>query len=122
MYKYIFRFTVTTLTILTANLITSAISALMVSYKYSTKPVTFTIIGMLIIVVIFYPLFIKLEEWITSLSAKLLKGGKSLAGKYLGLIFSFLAGFAILIYFYAKMWYHVDLVRILFQGNIKYYL
>ena len=68
MYRFFFRFTVTTLTILTANLLTTAISDYMVSFKNTTKPLAFTFIGMLIIVVVFYPLFMKLEKWIERIS------------------------------------------------------
>jgi len=35
-------------------------------------------------VLIFYPLFTKLEEWVKDLSTKIVLTGKSLAGKYLG--------------------------------------
>lgn len=122
MYKYLFRFVVTTLTILTANLLTSAISDYMVTYKYSTKPISFTFIGMLIIVLVFYPLFIKLEDWITGISVKFIKSGRSVAGKYLGLIFSFFGGMVFLFYFYARMWYHTDFLKVLFHGEISRYI
>jgi hypothetical protein len=118
MYRFLFRFTVTTLTILTANLLTSVISDYMVSYKYSTKPLSFTLIGMAITVVVFYPLFMKLEEWVEDISVKMLKSGRSLTGKYIGLISVFLGGLLILTYFYAKMWYHIDLLRLLLSGNL----
>jgi hypothetical protein len=111
-----------TLTILTANLLTNAISDYMVSYKNSYKPLTFTLIGMAIIIVVFYPLFLKLESWVRDLSVKVINSGKSLAGKYLGLSFTFLGGLVVLVYFYARMWYHIDLLRILFHGNIGGYL
>jgi hypothetical protein len=90
----------------------------MVSFRSDYKPLTFTLIGMAIIVVVFYPLFMKLEKWVERFSVRMIKSGKSMAGKYLGLILTFLVSMAILSYFYAKMWYHIDLVRILFQGNI----
>jgi putative Mn2+ efflux pump MntP len=57
MYRFFFRFVVTTLTILTANLLTNAISDYMVSYKNHYKPVIFTFIGMAIIIVGFLPAF-----------------------------------------------------------------
>ena len=79
MYRYFFRFVVMTLTILTANLVTGAISNYMISYKNHYKPVTFTIIAMAIIVVIFYPLFIKLESWVKSFSVKAVRSGKSVS-------------------------------------------
>jgi hypothetical protein len=117
MYKFFFRFTVTTLTILTANLLTNAISDYMVSYKNHYRPLTFTLACMLIIVVVFYPLFIKLESWVESFSKRMVKSGKSMAGKYLGLLLSFLLGIIILAYFYGRVWYHIDFIKILFQGN-----
>jgi hypothetical protein len=122
MYKYFFRFVVTTLTILTANLITNGISDYMVTYRYSTKPIGFTFIGMMIIVVVFYPLFIKLEDWVTDISVKFIKSGRSLAGKYLGLFLTFSGGMLVLFYFYARMWYHIDFLRVLFHGEIGQYI
>jgi hypothetical protein len=121
MYRFFFRFVVTTLTILTATLITNAISDYMVSYKNHYKPLTFTILGMAIIIVVFYPLFMKLEVWIESFSKKMIKSGNSLAGKYLGLFLTFLFGLMVLTYFYAKVWYHIDLARILLHGSIGGY-
>jgi hypothetical protein len=122
MYRYFFRFVVMTITILTANLITNAISNYMVSYKNSYKPFIFTFIGMAIIVVVFYPLFIKLESWVKRFSVKFIKSGKSAAGKYLGLVLAFFAGLLVLFYFYSKMWYHIDFVQVLLHGNIGDYL
>jgi uncharacterized integral membrane protein len=62
MYQRFFKFTVTLLTILTANLLTSYISDLLVSHKFDLKPLRFTLIGMGIIAIVFYPLFLKLED------------------------------------------------------------
>jgi len=122
MYRFFFRFVVTTLTILTANLLTAAVSDYMTSYRNHVKPVIFTLIGMAIIVVVFYPLFLKLEDWLKIISKKVIKSGNSLAGKYLGLSLTFLGGFTILFYFYARMWYNLDFLKILFSGNIGGYL
>jgi len=122
MYRYFFRFVVTTLTILTANLLTNAINDYMVSFRNNYKPLTFTLTGMVIIVVIFYPLFMKLEDWITYFSVKVIKSGSSLAGKYLGLFLGFIAGILVLLYFYTRIWYHIDIIHVLFQGNIGGYL
>ncbi len=122
MYRYSFRFVVTTLTILTANLLTTAVSDYMISYKNHVKPLTFTLLAMGIIVVVFYPLFTKMEEWVKRLSLKMIKSGKSLAGKYLGLGLVFLSGVLLLCYFYARMWYHIDLLKALFNGSIGGYI
>jgi hypothetical protein len=113
MYRYLFRFAVMTITLLTVNLITNAITNYLVSYKNHYKPVTFTLIAMAIIVVILYPLFIKLESWVKILSVKAIKTGKSAAGKFFGLFFTFLASLLVLLYFYTKMWYHINLFHLL---------
>jgi len=118
MYRYTFRFVVMTLTILTANLLTNALSNYMISYKNHYKPLVFTFIGMGITVVVFYPLFLKLESWVKDISIKALKSGKTIAGKYLGLLLVFIAGLMVLSYFYAKMWYHINILRVIFHGNI----
>jgi hypothetical protein len=119
MYRFLFRFVVTTITILTANLLTTAISDYMVTYKNTARPLTFTLIGMAIIVIVFYPLFIKLEDWVTGFSVKLVKSGKSIAGKYLGLFLIFVVCLVVLGYFYARMWYQIDIVKALFSGSIR---
>jgi hypothetical protein len=74
-----------------------------------------------IIVIVFYPLFTKMEDWVKALSLRLIKSGKSLAGKYLGLTMAFLATLAVLCYFYAKAWYHIDLAKALVNGTIGGY-
>jgi hypothetical protein len=119
MYRYFFRFVVMTLTILTVNLISTAITGYVVSYKNHYKPVVFTFLGMAVIVVILYPLFIKLESWVKDISLKIVRSGKSVAGKYLGLFFTFLTALMILCYFYAKMWYHINFFHALLHGGIK---
>ena len=122
MYRYLFRFSVTTLTILTANLLTTAISNYMTGNKSSFRPLTFTLTGMAVIVVVFYPLFMKMEIWVSGFSAKVIRSGKSLAGKYLGLLLAFTSAIVVLLYFYAKMWYNVNIFSLLLQGNIGRYL
>jgi len=110
------------ITILTANLLTTALGNYLVTYKNHLRPFTFTLLGMAVIVVIFYPLLAKLEEWVKNLSMKVLKKGKSMAGKYLGLALTFIVCLIVLSYFYAKMWYHIDLLQILVKGKIGNYI
>jgi hypothetical protein len=101
-----------TLTILTVNLITNAITNYMVSYKNHSKPITFTLIGMGITVLILYPLFTKLEIWVKNLSQKAIKSGKSAGGKFFGFLMTFMAALLVLLYFYAKMWYHINIFHL----------
>jgi hypothetical protein len=117
MYRYSFRFVVMSITILTANLLTTALGNYLVTYRNHVKPLTFTLLGMAVTVLIFYPLFAKLEEWVKKISMKVVKKGKSLAGKYLGLILAFASAMAVLAHFYAKMWYHINLWQMLIQGK-----
>jgi dolichol kinase len=104
--------------ILTTNLLTTAIGNYLVTYKNHARPLTFTLISMGIMVIIFYPLFAKLEDWVKSLSIKVMKKGKSMGGRYVGLLVVFLVSVAVLSYFYAKMWYHIDLWKVVTGGRI----
>jgi hypothetical protein len=120
MYRALFKFAVTTVTILTVNLITSKISDYLISYKFKAqiKPLAFTLIAMGIITLVFYPLFTHMQGWLNILSLRIIKSGKSLGGKYIGLLVMFLICMAVLLYFYAKMWYNLDVIKLLFQGKI----
>lgn len=117
MYRKLFKFAVTTLTILTANLLTTFIAEHLVTYRWETKPLRFTLIAMAIITIIFYPLFLKLEEWLNSISKRFVKAGHSIAGRYIGLILMFVIGLFILMYFYADMWYNINIFKALLNGR-----
>ena len=119
MYRKLFNFAVTTLTLLTANLLTTFITDNLISYKWELKPLRFTLISMAIITVVFYPLFIRLQQWLDRFSRRFVKAGHSLAGKYLGLLFMFAAGLFVLTYFYAKMWYNINLFKAIIDGNLS---
>jgi hypothetical protein len=64
----------------------------------------------------------KLEDWVKDFSVKVIRSGNSLAGKYLVLSLTFLGSLLILFYFYAKMWYHIDFLKVLFSGSIGSYM
>ena len=122
MYRYFFRFVVMSITILTANLLSTALSNYLVTFRSHVRPIPFTLLAMSVIVLIFYPLFARLEDWTKTVSLKIVRKGKSLAGKYLGLLLAFVACLAVLCYYYTKMWYHIDLFKILMRGEIGRYL
>jgi hypothetical protein len=94
----------------------------MITYKNHVKPLKFTLIAMAIIVIVFYPLFLKMEEWLRKISVKVIKSGNSVAGRYIGLFMIFLGGLLILLYFYTRMWYHIDLLRIILTGKVGGYI
>ncbi len=106
--KYVplcFRFAVMSVTILTANLLTTMISNYLVSYRSDIKPLSFTLIAMGIIVVILYPLFARLEAWVKGLSIRVVKRAGPLEASMRVLLLPMLPAFFILCYFYARMWY-----------------
>ncbi len=117
MYRRLFNFSATILTLLTANLLTTWITDKLISYKWEIRPLRFTLISMGIIAVIFYPLFMWLEGWVDQFSRRFVKAGKGLAGKYVGLILMFIAGLFILMCFYAHMWYGINVVKMVFNGT-----
>ena len=110
MSRSFFRIAVAILTILSVELLVTWITGYLVSFRSRFDPYTFTLIAMGIITVVFYPLFAKMHDWISSLSRKIIKSGRSLGGKFLGLLFAFLVCFGILFYFYMRMWYGKDLI------------
>lgn len=118
MYRYSFRFVMMSITILTANLLTTALSNYLITFRNNIRPLSFTILGMVVIVLVFYPLFAKLEAWVKGLSMKIVNKGRSLAGRYLGLVLAFAVCLIVLSYFYAKMWYNIDIFKILTSGKV----
>ncbi len=117
MYRKVFNFTVTILTILTANLVTSYITDLLISYKWEFKPLRFTLLAMGVITLIFYPLFTMLQKWLDKFSRRFVKAGHSFAGRYLGFILMVVVALFILTCFYAHMWYHINVLKMLANGT-----
>lgn len=117
MYKHIFKFAIISLSILTAELISTKVADLLISHKYDVKPIRFVLISMAIITVIFYPLFTRLEDWLNRFSKRFIKAGHSFAGKYFGLILMYFTGILILLYFYTEMWYDINIFKLIAQGR-----
>ena len=118
MNKYLVKIVVFTISILTANLIGDYVSDFLTSFKNHYKPLTFTLIAMAIIVIIFYPLFEFLDKWINTLSKKVVRKGKSFAGQYLGLFFVFFISMSILTFFYVKQWYGINILNYIFRNEM----
>ncbi len=111
MYRYLFKFVVMAISILTANLLTTTIAGYVLQWKKIGSPWISTLAGMGLVLIVLFPLFSWLTGWIDSLSKKIVKKGKSLGGKYLGLILTFIVCLGILFYFYLKMWTGIDLIH-----------
>jgi hypothetical protein len=119
LYRKVFRFVVFTLTILTANLLSDFLSNYLVSFKNHYKPIPFTLLAMGVIVIIFYPSLQILDHWIAKFSKNIVETGKSLAGKYFGLLLAFIIALLILMYLYLQVWYDKNIFDYLFMGKIK---
>lgn len=117
MNKYFVKFVVFTITILTANLLGDYASDFLTSFKHHYKPLTFTLLAMSVITVIFFPLFEFLDKTIIRLSKKAVKESRSFAGQYLGLISLFIVSMIILTFFYVKQWYGINIFIFLVKGK-----
>lgn len=118
-YNKVFRFVVFTITILTANVLSEFLTEYLISFKGLYRPITFSLMAMGVIVLIFYPAFLVLEQWIAKLSFNIVKTGKSLAGKYTGLFIAFFVSLLVLTYLYVKVWYDINIFDFLFMGKAK---
>jgi hypothetical protein len=110
MYRFLFRFTVMTISVLSAQLLVTWITGYVMQWKHLGSPYVSTLAGMGLVTLVLFPLFAKLQDWVDAGSKKIVNKGRSMGGRYLGLLLSFLLCLAVLFYFYLKMWFGLDLV------------
>ena len=111
--KNIFSFCVLVITVLAVNLLTQYISQFVLVYRHITNPFKYTAIGMAIIVAILYPSFKFLNEIVKAFTRLILKKGKYLFGKTIGMIILFMALIFILYCIYAYLWFRINVIKIL---------
>jgi hypothetical protein len=111
--KRIINFCVLAITILTVNLLTGYITDYFLHYKRITNPLKFTAIGMLVLVAVFYPIFEYMESKVEDLARNLLKKGNNAMGKRIGFVFVFSILLFILYCIYAKLWFDLNVIRIM---------
>jgi len=107
--RKILKIMVMLISLLTANLITTYIDEFFLSYKREFSRAIFTLIGMAVVVAIYYPLFTKIDVWSGKFSEKFLRAGKSISGKKTGIYIAFLLAIALLFYLYGRMWFKTNL-------------
>lgn len=111
------KFLLMIVTVLGANLLSSVISKLVLSEARAGHSIAIaTAVGMLVLVAVLYPLYRYLNSWMTSLSQFVLRTGKKMFGRIIGLTIVFVALLALLYYGYARLWYGVNIYAVLF-GN-----
>lgn len=118
-YRHFFKFMVFVLGILTANLVTIWIDNYMLSYRFNYSPHVFTCIGMGVVLLIYYPLFMYLDKWTTKFGDHFLKAGKKFGGRKLGSFLAFIFGLLILFYFYGREWFNSNVIVSLFKSMVK---
>jgi hypothetical protein len=101
--------------ILAAYLITTLIEDYFLAHRGEVRLNKYytVLIGMAVVVIIYYPLFTKIDKWSTSFSKKFIQAGKKISGKRTGALLAFIIAFLILYYFLMKMWYDTDLIRVI---------
>ena len=119
MYKSIFKIMVLIIGILLANLITIWIDNYTLTYKWNFPPYVFTWIGMGVVVLIYYPLFTHIDKWATKFGDKFMKAGKKFIGRKIGAVLAFLIVLFVLYYFYGKEWFHINVIKQLYNAIIK---
>lgn len=117
MNRNLIKFVVFTISILTANLLSDYAGEFLTSFKHHYKPLTFTLIAMGVITLIFYPLFEFLEKWMSKASKRAVNAGKSYVGPYIGLFMVFMVSMTILTHLYVKLWYGINIFTYLFNGG-----
>lgn len=115
-YRKFFKFMVLILGILFANLLTIWIDNFMLSYKWKYSPHIFTWIGMGVVIVIYYPLFTKIDKWASKAGDKFMKAGKKLVGREIGAILAFIFALLILYFLYGLEWFESNVFTSFFRS------
>lgn len=108
-----YRFFVLVVSILAVNLLTNVLEAYLVREARIYRPLVGTVIGMAVVGMIFYPLFTHLDRWATGFSRRFIQAGKKVMGRRIGAFAAFGLAIFILYVLYAKVWYDVNVLRIL---------
>lgn len=114
MNRRIFSFLVLFVTILIANLITTLITDYFLRFRGQSSALKFTAIGMVVIVVLFYPLFEYINRLTERATARLLRKGRNLFGRILGIYIAFALVILAMYCIYAYTWFNVNVLAIAF--------
>lgn len=110
MLAKISKYSVFILTVLVANYL----GELFFQYTkaYQRHDYTSVLVGMLIVVAIYVPVFTFLEKYIKKLSETYIRTSRSMSkSKAQGFLIGFGVAFLILFYLYGKLWFGLDLIQ-----------
>lgn len=112
MKKKIVKYITFIISILIANLLKTHIDLMLVENKHEYSPLVFTWIGMGIVLIVYYPLFIYIDKIASNLTDRFLKAGKTFIKYKIGIYLGALIAILVLYYFYFNLWYDRDFLRL----------
>jgi hypothetical protein len=108
-FRRLFKAFVFALTILSVHLLGAYLDQHLIAYRGQFDALTFTLLGMGVILLLFYPLFTWLDAGTEYLAGEFLGLGGRMIGRKAGMILAFLAGFYGLFYLYGQLWFDANL-------------
>jgi len=116
MYRKLFKVMVLIIGILLANLLAMWIENYLLTYRWQYAPHIFTWIGMAVVVLIYYPLFTRIDKWATKAGDKFMRAGKKVVGREIGAILAFFVALLILFFLYGIEWFNTNVFESFFRS------
>ncbi len=118
--KKVIKFLVLALSILLVNFLNVLIdNYVQTNVKQRFSPHVFTLIGMGLILIIYYPLFAWLNNWSSSFANWFLKLGKHIGGTITGSLLVFLFALLLLYYLFGRLWCDTNVFFSIIQSILK---
>ncbi len=107
--KKTIKFMTLFITILIVNLIEEKFETFLSDTAHHHNPYIFTIIGMCLLFISIYFLFVKMDDIVNFFIEKFLKAGKNIIGKKVGIFIVFFIILMVVYCFYANLWYDINI-------------
>jgi hypothetical protein len=110
------KFFVFSLTILTVTLVAGFLKVEIDKYYKGKELYKNVLLGMLMVVLVYYPMTLFLNKFFSQVSKKMVTGSKKISkSNTLGMIIGFSIAIFVLFLGYAKLWYNYNLITDLIQ-------
>ena len=107
------------ISVLSAELLSEYFMDYILSLKKNTNPYVDTLIGMGVVVFIFFPLLTFFEKYLRLITADYLKHTKkSVKTGLLGYILAVGIALAILYHFYLLYWHNINILKVIINGDL----
>jgi len=112
MNKKLSKFLVTALSILVVSLVAGYLKSLIDVYVKDKNVYKSVLLGMAVMVVVYYPMTMVLNKYFEKLSRRYISNSKKMAkSNTLGMLIGFVIAIFALFICYAKVWYNVDVIN-----------